>query len=96
MDGDNGYTKMAEAMVELSSRQPGFLGIESVRGNDGLGITVSYWASEEAIGNWKMNSGTHDWPRLLNLSATIGDSSVRERAFTGPTSMRTSASIVSY
>lgn len=55
-DGDNGYARMAEAMVALSSRQPGFLGIESVRGNDGLGITVSYWSSEEAIRNWRMNS----------------------------------------
>jgi heme-degrading monooxygenase HmoA len=47
---------MADAMVALTSQQPGFLGIESVRGGDGLGITVSYWSSEEAIRNWKMNS----------------------------------------
>ncbi|HEX7507261.1 MAG TPA: antibiotic biosynthesis monooxygenase, partial [Polyangia bacterium] len=39
-----------------ASRQPGFLGVESVRGSDGLGITVSYWSSEESIRNWKMNS----------------------------------------
>ena len=26
---------------------PGFLGVESVRGADGLGITVSYWPSPE-------------------------------------------------
>ena len=25
-------------------------------GADGLGITVSYWASEEAIANWKANT----------------------------------------
>ena len=35
-------------MVALSSQQPGFLGMDSVRGNDGLGITVSYWSSEES------------------------------------------------
>src|SRR5262245_28101125 len=50
--GDDGYGAMAERMVELASSYPGFLGIESARGADGLGITVSYWASEEAIRVW--------------------------------------------
>src|SRR5690606_39834375 len=50
---DRGYERMAERMVELAARQPGFLGIESVRDVDGRGITVSYWASEEAIAAWK-------------------------------------------
>jgi heme-degrading monooxygenase HmoA len=40
-------------MVELGSRQPGFLGIESARGADRLGISVSYWTSLEAIASWK-------------------------------------------
>jgi heme-degrading monooxygenase HmoA len=52
--GDNGYGKMAEAMEALAGTQPGFLGIESAR--DGLGITVSYWASLEAIAAWKQNA----------------------------------------
>ncbi|HEX7860251.1 MAG TPA: antibiotic biosynthesis monooxygenase [Verrucomicrobiae bacterium] len=52
-DGDRGYGEMAQRMVELASQQPGFLAVESVRGADGFGITVSYWASEEAIRNWK-------------------------------------------
>jgi heme-degrading monooxygenase HmoA len=52
-EGDNGYGEMAEAMARLASTQPGFLGIESVR--DGLGITVSYWESLEAIAAWKQN-----------------------------------------
>jgi heme-degrading monooxygenase HmoA len=47
---------MADRMVELASKQPGFLGVESVRGANGLGITVSYWESEEAIRAWKENS----------------------------------------
>jgi hypothetical protein len=46
---DEGYAGMADRMVELASQQPGFLGVESVRGADGLGITVSYWSSPEAI-----------------------------------------------
>jgi heme-degrading monooxygenase HmoA len=52
-EGDGGYDKMAERMVELAEQQPGFLGAESVRGPDGFGITVSYWSSPEAISAWK-------------------------------------------
>ncbi len=55
-DGDHGYGRMAERMVELAASQPGFLGMESARGADGFGITVSYWASEEAIANWKAHA----------------------------------------
>jgi heme-degrading monooxygenase HmoA len=44
---------MAERMLELAASQPGFLGVESVRGADGFGITVSYWASEADIAAWK-------------------------------------------
>ncbi|MFG1488281.1 antibiotic biosynthesis monooxygenase [Oceanospirillum sp. HFRX-1_2] len=53
-EGDEGYGAMADRMVELAAEQPGFLGVESVR--DGLGITVSYWESLEAIKHWKQNS----------------------------------------
>jgi heme-degrading monooxygenase HmoA len=49
----NGYDAMALRMVELGSRYDGFLGIESARGADGLGITVSYWRDEAAILAWK-------------------------------------------
>ncbi|WP_447788784.1 MULTISPECIES: antibiotic biosynthesis monooxygenase family protein [Pseudomonas] len=52
-DGDHGYEQAAERMVELAREQPGFLGVESARGADGLGITVSYWDSEAAILAWK-------------------------------------------
>ncbi|MCH6268049.1 antibiotic biosynthesis monooxygenase family protein [Neobacillus citreus] len=67
-DGDNGYEKMAEKMVELASRQKGFLGIESARDKE-TGITVSYWDSLEAIKAWKEHTahkaaqekGQTDW-----------------------------------
>lgn len=52
-EGDHGYEQAAERMVQLARQQPGFLGVESARGADGLGITVSYWASEAAILAWK-------------------------------------------
>ncbi len=51
--GTDGYDQMAARMLELASAQPGFLGVESVRGADGLGITVSYWRSEADIAAWK-------------------------------------------
>ncbi len=50
---DEGYAEMADKMAELAKLQEGYLGIESAR--DGLGITVSYWESTDAILNWKNN-----------------------------------------
>jgi heme-degrading monooxygenase HmoA len=55
-DGDNGYGDASARMLELAKQQPGYLGYESARGEDGLGITVSYWESEEAIANWRNNA----------------------------------------
>jgi glutathione S-transferase len=52
----DGYEAMAQAMAELARNEPGFLGIESARGKDGFGITVSYWESLEAISRWKANA----------------------------------------
>ncbi len=40
-------------MVTLAQQQPGFLGVESVRGDDGIGITVSYWTDRDAIAQWR-------------------------------------------
>jgi heme-degrading monooxygenase HmoA len=51
--GDDGYSAMSAAMERLAREQPGFLGIESARGDDGLGITVSYWADSSAARAWK-------------------------------------------
>jgi heme-degrading monooxygenase HmoA len=55
-EGDRGYAAMARRMVELGSRYDGFLGIESARGADGLGITVSYWRDEASIAAWKRDT----------------------------------------
>lgn len=51
-----GYGEAAQRMVELAREQPGFLGVESARGADGFGITVSYWESEEAIRAWRRHA----------------------------------------
>jgi heme-degrading monooxygenase HmoA len=50
---EEGYGRTAERMVELARQQPGFLGIDSVRGEDGVGITVAYWTDEAAIAQWR-------------------------------------------
>jgi heme-degrading monooxygenase HmoA len=50
---DAGYAVAAERMFELASARPGFIGIESVRGADGVGITVSYWRNSEDIAGWR-------------------------------------------
>lgn len=55
VDG-RGYDAMAERMVDLGSRYDGFLGLESVRGADGVGITVSYWRDETALLAWKRDT----------------------------------------
>ena len=48
-----GYGAMAQRMEQLARAQPGFIGMHSVRGEDGVGITVCYWQSAEAIAAWK-------------------------------------------
>jgi heme-degrading monooxygenase HmoA len=53
---DAGYAAMAERMVELAAGQPGFLGVESTRGADGFGITVSYWSTLDAISHWRAHA----------------------------------------
>ena len=55
-DLEEGYGATSDRMIELAAQQPGFLGVESARDADGLGITVSYWESEEAIANWRRNA----------------------------------------
>jgi heme-degrading monooxygenase HmoA len=47
------YGRVADALVELAREQPGFLGIESVRDGERVGITVSYWRDEASIAAWK-------------------------------------------
>lgn len=51
---ESGYSDASDRMLELAKEQDGFLGFESAR--DGLGITVSYWSSLDAIRKWKMNT----------------------------------------
>lgn len=68
-DGDHGYGEMAARMEKLAATMPGYLGFESARDENGFGIAVSYWETEEAIKNWKAQAehleaqqkGRADW-----------------------------------
>jgi uncharacterized protein len=51
-DGD-GYRDTAAEMDALAAQQPGFVGVDSVRGEDGVGITVSRWSSIAAMVSWR-------------------------------------------
>ncbi len=84
---DDGYAVMAQRMEALARTQPGFLGIESARGEDGFGITVSYWQTEADIARWKENAehaeaqrrGNREWYTEFALKIARV-----ERAYTGP------------
>ena len=71
-DGDNGYSAAAKQILELASKQPGFLGFETARQE--IGISVSYWSTLEAIKAWKENvthcqaqSRANEWYKTLRV-----------------------------
>ena len=60
------YGLTSERMIDLAQQQPGFLGLETVREENGLGITVSYWRDREAIAAWGEHAEhrtAHRWDR---------------------------------
>ena len=62
LNEDIDYKEMAERMIELALKQPGFLGVESAR--DNIGITVSYWTDLDSIKKWKINIEHQEAQRL--------------------------------
>ncbi len=54
-DNVAGYAEMAQQMSERVAQQAGFLGVESARDAFGVGITVSYWSSLQAIEAWRQD-----------------------------------------
>ena len=82
-----GYGEMAARMVELAEQRPGFIGVESTRGENGYGITVSYWRDEAALIDWKAQMehvlaqklGKTRWYRHYTLRVARV-----ERAYAGP------------
>jgi heme-degrading monooxygenase HmoA len=76
-------------MEQLAREQPGFLGVESARGPDGLGITVSYWESAAAAAAWGRNAehrlaqqlGREKWYERFTLRLCLVE---QARTFTRP------------
>lgn len=85
--GDGGYAEMAGRMLSLARGRDGYLGSDSGRGPDGLGITVSYWRDLDAVKAWKADAehreaqrlGREDWYTAF----TVRIARV-ERAYAGP------------
>ena len=48
-----GYARAAAMMETLAAQQEGYIAMDSVRGSDGLGITVSYWTNEASAKAWR-------------------------------------------
>ena len=44
---------MSDRMFALAAEQQGYLGVETAYGEDGFGMTISYWESLDAISNWR-------------------------------------------
>ncbi|SFR37580.1 Heme-degrading monooxygenase HmoA [Robiginitalea myxolifaciens] len=84
-----GYGQMAEQMMELAARQPGYLGVDHAR--EDIGITISYWDSLQAISNWKQQEdhlqaqrlGRERWYEHFTLRICRVE---REYGFNGPES----------
>ncbi len=53
---DAGYATAAEKMTALAALQPGYAGVDSVRGHSGLGITISYWDDNASALAWRDNA----------------------------------------
>jgi len=86
-EGDRDYEATADRMVELARTMPGYLGIESARGADGFGITVSYWRDDASIAAWRSYSehvlaqerGKREWYTHYELRIARV-----ERGYSGP------------
>ena len=84
---DQDYATTSERMFELAAQQTGFLGVESVRGDGGFGVTISYWESEAAIKAWKRQAehaaarqrGRLEWYEHFEIRIAKV-----ERAYAGP------------
>lgn len=80
-----GYAAAAVRMEELSRTRPGYLGIETARGDDGVGITVSYWRSAADAAAWKQDhehllvqdTGRDRWYDWYRVRIAVVDRSYR-------------------
>jgi len=86
-EDDLGYENMGSDMFELALSQPGYLGMESTRDTENIGITVSYWKDEDSILAWK-HLAKHMVAQRLGIERWYSHYELRvakvERAYSGP------------
>ena len=84
---DRGYGAMAAKISALAAEAPGALGMETTRGPDGLGITISYWRDETSILAWKRDV-EHLAAQRMGIERFYSRYALRvakvERAYWGP------------
>lgn len=56
LEDEAGYAEAAARMAALAAAQPGYRGADDARGEDRIGITVSYWADEASAVAWRNHS----------------------------------------
>lgn len=89
--GDNlkGYDEASDLMAELVEKYDGFMGMHSARDEDGYGITVCYWKTEDSIKAWREDlehqavqlKGRGEWYRKYTIQiAEVKRSSFFEEA----------------
>lgn len=67
---------MGDGLVAIVSKQEGFLGAESVRDQNGFGMTISYWDSLESINAWRSNS-PHMYAKEMGEKAWYSEYMIR-------------------
>jgi heme-degrading monooxygenase HmoA len=85
--GESDYNEAGERMFALVEQQPGFLGVDSTRDENGFGITVAYFDSAENIARWRNHSehaatrerGKREWYEHFEVRVAKV-----ERAYNGP------------
>ena len=88
-DDLEGYDEASDLMAELVEKYDGFMGMHSARDEDGYGITVCYWKTEDSITGWREDlehqavqlKGRGEWYRKYTIQlAEIKRSSFFEEA----------------
>src|SRR5690349_20051894 len=85
--GEADYAEAADRMFALVQQQPGFLGADSTRNEEGFGITVAYFDSEAIILAWRNHAehaatrerGKREWHEHFEVRVAKV-----ERAYAGP------------
>ena len=73
-EDDAGYAAAAQEMEALAAQQPGFLGLETARGE--IGISVSYWQNYPSIQKWKAHL-RHRWAQQKGRESWYADYAIR-------------------